>query len=46
MELVMKSLWQLLMKKKIIGNLKKALEWLIVKEAMLEKLTWLKKGKQ
>ena len=40
MKLVIKILWQLLMKKKRIKNQKKALEWWIVKqEKILKKLT-------
>ena len=46
MKLVTKTLWQLLMKKKNMENYKKALEWWIVKELMLKKLTWLKKEKK
>ena len=43
MKLVMKILWQLLMKKTIV-NLKKALGWWKVKEVILKKkITWLKK---
>ena len=38
MKLVMKTLWQILMKKKIPRTRKKALEWWIVKEVVLEKL--------
>ena len=37
MKLVMKTLSLLLMKKKDIDNLKKALAWWIVKEVMLKK---------
>ena len=46
MKLSMKILRQLLMKRKNTENLKKALEWWIVKEVMLTKLTWLKKVKK
>ena len=41
----MKTLWWLLMRKNI-DNWKKALEWWIVREMMLKKLTLLKKAKK
>ena len=46
MKLVMKTLWQFLMKKRNIESRKKALEWWAAKEVMLKKLVWLKKIKK
>ena len=46
MKSVMKTLQQLLMKKKTIVNLKKALEWWKLKEVILKKIIWLKKVKE
>ena len=42
----MKTLWLFLMKKININDLKKALEWWIVKQVMLKNLIWLKKAKK
>ena len=46
MKLSMKILWQLLIKKKTIENLKKALEWWIVKEVIQKKINLIEEGKK
>ena len=46
MKLVMKTLSLLLMKKKDIDNLKKALAWWIVKEVMLKKINLTEESKK
>ena len=46
MKSVIKTLQQLLINKKSIVNLKKALGWWTLKEVMLKKIIWLKKVKE